>query len=186
MRKSRQETAETRAHIVTTAAKEFAEKGIGTTGLADVMSAAGLTQGGFYRHFNSKDQLVAEAFVHSLNQTLANLKGKSLKKIAADYLAREHRDTFEVTCPYAAMGSELQRGDNDTRRAASDGVSRFIEVIAESLTNLPNRQRGPKAHAIVSSLVGGLLLSRVVEDPKLSEDILKNTKKHVSQQTSTR
>jgi TetR/AcrR family transcriptional repressor of nem operon len=145
------------------------------------MAAAGLTHGGFYKHLESKDQLVLELFEGSLEQTLATMREKPLKAIATRYLAKDHRDTFVVTCPYASMGSELRHADKTTREAYSKGVSRFIDVIAESITDVPARERRAKAQAVVSSLVGALLLSRLVDDPKLSDDILKNTRKFISE-----
>ena len=110
MRKSKQEAAKTRERIVTVAAEEFREHGIVATGLADLMSAAGLTHGGFYRHFDSKDELVKEASAAALaamiNGLAAAASGKrgrtGLKSVAAKYLSAEHRDHPREGCPLAA------------------------------------------------------------------------------------
>src|SRR5882724_11674431 len=107
MRKSRQETAETRERIVRTAAHEFGQHGIAKTGLADVMSAAGLTHGGFYKHFDSKDQLVAEAIQKSMDTlllTMEKVQGDAgLETIVKEYVSRTHRDNTQEVCPLAAL-----------------------------------------------------------------------------------
>src|SRR5260221_10007764 len=113
MRKSRQDTAETRERIVRTAAHEFGQHGIAETGLADVMSAAGLTHGGFYRHFDSKDALVLECLANALDSLRASIETATARRpgragvlIAIDdYLSAAHRDS-EATCPFVSLGSE--------------------------------------------------------------------------------
>src|SRR6476620_9203778 len=138
MRKSRIEAAKTRERIVTAAAAEFRQHGIAATGLSDLMAAAGLTHGGFYRHFESKDQLVAEACdaaVRSMVDTFAAAAaGKSprsrLKAAAAAYLSTKHRDDPAHGCPLAALGSEIARCGEGVRSAATDGFLRLVEIIA--------------------------------------------------------
>ena len=123
MRKSRIEAAKTRERIVTAAAAEFRQHGIAGTGLADLMKAAGLTHGGFYRHFKSKDHLVAEACSAAVatmtERVAASASGKrgrkSLETAVADYLSTEHRDNPRDGCPLAALGSEMARADTQTR-----------------------------------------------------------------------
>jgi TetR/AcrR family transcriptional repressor of nem operon len=112
MRKSKQEAAETRRRIVKAAAAKFRQNGIGGTGLSDLMAAADLTHGGFYRHFDSKDQIVAEACTAAVDslveQLAAAASGKSpqrgLKTIAENYLSATHRDVPADGCPLAALG----------------------------------------------------------------------------------
>src|SRR5262249_55163595 len=125
MRKSKQETALTRARIVKAAASEFRQHGIVATGLADLMSAAGLTHGGFYRHFASKDQLVAEARPAALAATTDKFAAtasrepgrRGLEAVVCKYLSTVHRDNRREGCPLAALGSELARADTQTRNA---------------------------------------------------------------------
>src|SRR5277367_6560830 len=123
MRKSREEAAETRKSIVRAAAREFRERGIVATGLADLMSAAGLTHGGFYKHFASKDQLVSEACSEALQIILEKLAaaGSDGSGAVATYLSTDHRDDPAAGCPLAAIGSELARCDEKTRDIATDG-----------------------------------------------------------------
>src|SRR6267142_4633331 len=133
MRKSKQEAAETRERIVHMAAHEFGQHGIAETGLADVMSAAGLTHGGFDKHFDSKDQLVAEAIEESLDSlwlTLEKARGDAaLETIVKEYVSRAHRDNTQQVCPLAALGSELQRADERPRDVASLGILRLIALL---------------------------------------------------------
>ena len=181
MRKSRQETAETRERIVHTAAHEFGQHGIAETGLADVMSAAGLTHGGFYKHFDSKDQLVAEAIEKSLDSmwlTMEKVKGgdAALATIVKEYVSRTHRDNTQEVCPLAALGSELQRAEERTRDAASRGILRLIALLEKRLSDLPPKEAKSRAHAIVAAMVGSVFLSRIVTSPKLSDSLLRDTR----------
>ena len=180
MRKSRQETAETRERIVHTAAHEFGQHGIAETGLADVMSAAGLTHGGFYRHFDSKDQLVAEAIEKNLDSmwlTMEKAQGAAaLETIVKEYVSRTHRDNTQEVCPLAALGSELKRADERTRDVASRGILRMIALLEKRLSDLPPKEAKSRAHAIVAAMVGSVFLSRIVTSPKLSDSLLRDTR----------
>src|SRR5580693_8270050 len=126
MRKSKVETARTRERIVKAASAEFAANGISEAALARVMAAAGLTHGGFYRHFASKDQLVLEACSKTVLSLVAGLElltnGKpheqALALLVDRYVSRSHRDQPRTGCPLAALGSELARRDTRTRHAA--------------------------------------------------------------------
>src|SRR5262245_55975207 len=115
MRKSRAEAAETRRRIVRAAARRFREQGIAATGLADLMEAAGLTHGGFYKHFSSKDQLVAEATAEALGTLLEEMAAlPTVGAAVAAYLSPRHRDNPASGCPLAALGGELARSDKKT------------------------------------------------------------------------
>src|SRR5260370_2415906 len=133
MRKSREAAAETRKHIVRAAARKFREQGIVATGLADLMKAAGLTHGGFYKHFASKDQLVAEACADAVDAAIAGMGMEAQPTInaaVAAYLSTRHRDDPASGCPLAAIGSELSRTDKKTREAATEGFKRLVAVLA--------------------------------------------------------
>jgi TetR/AcrR family transcriptional regulator, transcriptional repressor for nem operon len=126
MRRSREETAETRRNIVKTAGIRFRQNGICETGLADLMESAGLTHGGFYRHFDSKDQLISEASADAFAANAAEMEAaastakgrKVLEAIANAYLSPEHRKDRAHGCPLAALGSELAEvGEVDTVRS---------------------------------------------------------------------
>jgi TetR/AcrR family transcriptional regulator, transcriptional repressor for nem operon len=184
MRKSRQEAAETRERIVAVAAREFNRGGIEGTGLSDIMTAAGLTHGGFYKHFSSKDQLLTEAVSQALERSQASMEGprgaRSLDGIAAAYLSKDHRDNFDSSCPVASVGTELRFAESDTRQVASKGIERFISIVAQRFPDLPPREANAKAHAIVSAMVGAMMLSRIVTDTKLSDRLLRDTREFIA------
>src|SRR5262249_1601395 len=133
MRKSREEAAQTRKRIVTAASGEFRKHGLVATGINDLMSAAGLTHGGFYKHFESKDQLVAEACAEAVQTAILERLGAAASEgagAAAAYLSTDHRDNPATGCPLSAIGSELARSDEKTRAAASAGFLKLVEVMA--------------------------------------------------------
>ena len=131
MRRSREEAAETRKRIVKAAAGEFRANGIVATGLADLMKAAGLTHGGFYKHFESKDQLVAEATADAVQELIGRMEAQpTIKAAVAAYLSAEHRDHPASGCPLSAIGSELARTDARTRDAVTAGFERLVDLLA--------------------------------------------------------
>jgi len=180
MRRSREETAETRRNIVKTAGIRFRQNGICETGLSDLMESAGLTHGGFYRHFDSKDQLVSEASadafaanIGEMEASASTAKGrKALEAIANAYLSPKHRKDRAHGCPLAALGSELVRSEKSTRSAATEGILKMIATVAERMKN-PNTDRAKKSASIfVATMLGALTMSRIVSDPKVSDEIL--------------
>ena len=180
MRRSREEAAETRRNIIKTAGIRFRQNGICETGLADLMESAGLTHGGFYRHFDSKDQLISEvsadAFatnVSKMEAAASTAKGrKALEAIANRYLSPEHRKDRAHGCPLAALGSELARSDKSTRSAATKGILKMIATVAERMKD-PNTDRTKKSASVfVATMLGALTISRIVADPKVSNEIL--------------
>jgi TetR/AcrR family transcriptional repressor of nem operon len=181
MRKSREVAAETRKRIVSAAAAEFRRNGVVATGLNELMAAAGLTRGGFYKHFESKDQLVREACQEAVEtailETLAAAASKGTGFEAA-YLSPDHRDNPAIGCPLSALGSELARSDEQTRAAATDGFLRIVEIMARQFGKIPP-EVGARRRALVavSTMIGALTMSRIVTDPKLSASILTEAKK---------
>ena len=179
MRRSKEEAAETRARIIRKASKEFSKHGIAVTGLADVMKSAGLTHGGFYKHFQSKDELVAEALERGLEesfQAIEHAADGAVAELVNAYLSPAHRDNFDNACPLPALGTELWRAGGKTRQKASEGVLRFVSLVEKHLKDLPAKDRRSRAHAIVAALVGSMMLSRIVTDPKLSDRLLRDTR----------
>ena len=131
MRKSREEAAQTRKRIVEAASCEFRKNGIVATGLNDLMKAAGLTHGGFYKHFESKDQLVAEACAEAVEALIGVMAAQpTIDAAVAAYLSTRHRDDPASGCPLAAIGSELARTDEKTREAATEGFVRLVGILA--------------------------------------------------------
>jgi TetR/AcrR family transcriptional repressor of nem operon len=178
MRKSREEAAETRKRIVGAAAREFREKGIVATGLADLMKAAGLTHGGFYKHFASKDQLVAEATVAALGDILDELAAQpTISSAMGAYLSTGHRDNPASGCPLAALGSELARSDKTAREAATAGFVKLVNILGGKTSTGEARRRALVAAA---AMIGAVTMSRVVTDPKLSAEILRVAEKSLA------
>ncbi len=187
MKKSKLEAAETRRRIVKTAAAEFRRNGIHDTGLADVMAAAGLTHGGFYRHFDSKDQLVAEACAAAVESNgeateataCKGVGNDALEAIVTSYLCPDHRDNLSEGCVIAALGTELARSDDKTRAVATAGFLKFVDLIAEQYRRTKPKTAKTRALVAASAMIGAVMISRIVTDPELSAAILHHTKKHV-------
>jgi len=180
MRKSKSETEETRKRIVEMAADEFRQHGIVTSAIADLMAAAGLTHGAFYRHFESKEELVAEATAAALDTLLDNLsraaggkKGRNgLKAALAVYVCAEHRDNPRDGCPLAALGSELARSDKTVRDVATSGFSRMVEILVAHFDQARPAESRKRALATVAAMIGAVTMSRVLTDKKLSDSVL--------------
>ena len=178
MRKSREEAAETRKRIVRAAASEFREKGIVATGLADLMKAAGMTHGGFYKHFESKDELIAEACAEATQEVLERLEAQpTINAAVAGYLSTRHRDTPASGCPFSAIGSELARTDEKTRDVATAAFERLVGLLAGNSNEKAARRRALVAAA---TMIGAVTMSRVVNDPKLSAEILREAEKSLT------
>ncbi|WP_422928086.1 TetR/AcrR family transcriptional regulator [Singulisphaera sp. PoT] len=176
MRKSREEAAQTRKRIVTTAAAEFRKNGVGATGLNDLMKAAGLTHGGFYKHFESKDQLVAEAYAEAMQALVERLREASSEgPVPSRYLSARHRDNPEGGCPLASIGSELGRLDEKTRALATEGFRDLVGLVASQYGKTDAARR--RALVTVSTMIGAMTMARVVDDPGLSAEILEEAAK---------
>jgi TetR/AcrR family transcriptional regulator, transcriptional repressor for nem operon len=180
MRKSREEAAETRKRIVSAAAAEFRRNGVVATGLKELMGAAGLTHGGFYKHFESKDDLVREACQEAVEtatlETLAAAASKG-SGFEAAYLSTDHRDNPSIGCPLSAIGSELARTDEQTRAAATDGFLKLVDIMAAQFGTARTAEARRRALVAVSTMIGALTMSRIVTDPELSVEILREVKK---------
>jgi len=185
MRKSRQEAAETRQRIVEAASSRFRENGIDGTAVADLMSQAGLTHGGFYKHFTSKEHVVLESLqlaAGSLRESMEASLSRStdvrgLNVAINDYLSLEHRDDPGSGCPFVALASELARSSDEVRDAATEGIVNLINLIASRLTELPPAAARKKALVMLSTMMGALTMARMVNDEQLSSSILREAKK---------
>src|SRR5262249_8625496 len=176
------EAAKTRERIVTAAAAEFRQHGIAGTGLADLMKAAGLTHGGFYRHFASKDQLVAEACsaaVAMMNERVASSASrkrgrKGLETAVAASPSTEPRDTPRDGCPRAALGSEMARADTQTRAAATAGFLKLVDALAGGFAECTPDEARRRAMVAALTLIGAVAGSRGVTGQALSGALLRN------------
>jgi TetR/AcrR family transcriptional repressor of nem operon len=165
--------------IVEIAAARIRESGTEAPGIAEIMQAAGLTHGGFYKHFGSRDQLVAEAaeraFDASARRTADALDGaeEPLAAFADFYLSAEHRDGAGDGCAVAGLGPDAARGDERIRARFEEGVQSYLALLEDML--------GSREDAVValSSMVGALLLARAVDDPELSDEFLSGVRERV-------
>jgi TetR/AcrR family transcriptional repressor of nem operon len=169
----------TRQRIIDVAAKQFRENGVAAVGLAGIMSDAGLTNGAFYSHFESKEDLVQTVLAHALSRREATLLAASeanvgLEATIRDYLSSRHRDRPGGGCPTAALVAEVARHPKATRDAFTDKVSTFIPLIASQIRAGSASERRRNAVAIYGMMVGTLQLARAVNDKELSDEILES------------
>ncbi|MDA9444086.1 TetR family transcriptional regulator [Bradyrhizobium sp. CCBAU 51745] len=170
---------ETRRHILEVASAQFRESGIAAVGLAGIMSEAGLTNGAFYTHFASKEELVREVLTDALTRReerhKANLEnGVAVETVIRDYLSTRHRDHAGTGCPTAALVAEIARHPKATREAFTGKVSDIVGLMAKQIRQGTPDERRRKAITIYSTMVGALQLSRAVNDGQLSDEILEN------------
>jgi TetR/AcrR family transcriptional repressor of nem operon len=176
MKVTREQVAANRERIVDAASAMFRKHGFDGIGVADIMHAAGLTHGGFYGHFASKDDLAAEACAHAPRDPWASWNDappeERLEGIVRSYLTPRHRDDRAHGCLFAALGSDVVRQPRAVRHAFTTRFRSKIDVLRGLVTGRSAAARRDKALATMAGLVGALILSRAVDDPKLSEDIL--------------
>ena len=179
MKVTREQAAQNRERIVEAAAQLFRERGFEGIGVADLMKEAGLTHGGFYGHFASKDDLIAEASVRALTRSLALLSDvgerasdDALSAVAGAYLARSHRDNPGAGCLLAALGPDVSRQGPAVRRAATDHLRSAFDLLAKLVRGTSKAARRQKAISTYATLVGAMVLARAVDDRALSQEIL--------------
>jgi TetR/AcrR family transcriptional regulator, transcriptional repressor for nem operon len=179
MKVSRIQAAENHERILDIATRLFRERGIDGIGVADLMKAAGLTHGGFYGHFKSKEDLVAHACARALSRMRQNwinvvdhATGDPLEALAAMYLTPKHRDSAGRGCPMAALGPEVARHGPVVRHAVTDELRPFLDYLSRIVQGKSRSLRRQKALAIYASLIGALIVSRAVDDPALSIEFL--------------
>jgi TetR/AcrR family transcriptional repressor of nem operon len=173
MRVNREKAAENRERIVETASRLFRERGVDGVSIDAIMSGAGLTHGGFYGHFESKDDRVAEAVQRALARAVEKQSEfTDLRALVADYLSERHLADRAEGCAIAALGSDLARQNDGARRGLTAHVRAQLERFTRLLKNGPARQRRRRAIATLAGMVGALTLARAVDDPALSREIL--------------
>jgi TetR/AcrR family transcriptional repressor of nem operon len=179
MRVSREKFAENRERILDCAARLFREKGYDGVGVADIMQAAGLTHGGFYGHFASKDDLIAQAsrrasadFLPAMQALARRSPDTALDTIISNYLAAKHRDHPEVGCPFAALGSDMARQGDAGRAAATTSMRAQLDLLEPLMPDESVDDRRSAAMATFATLVGTLVLARISDDPALSDELL--------------
>lgn len=172
MKVTRQQAAANRERILEAAAKLFRERGLDGIGVADLMKNAGLTHGGFYGHFASKEELMAQACARALGNSAEKWRGRPLSAIVESYLSTRHRDNPGAGCAIATLGGDVSRQGAPVRRAFTDGVRSLVEVLAGLVRGKTRAAKRRQALAVYASMVGALVLARAVDDPQMSEEIL--------------
>ena len=181
MRYGKEHKEETHRKVVEAASRRFRKDGIEATGVVDLMADVGLTHGGFYAHFSSKETLVKEALGAASSKSRERLQREidkareegrdPLESIVRSYLTALHRDRPDRGCCVAALGSEIARHPRKTREAFTEGLDRTLEIIASALPAAV-AQRKEKACAIFSTMIGSLQLSRAISDPAMSQAVI--------------
>lgn len=179
MRVSKQVMAENNAKIVEQAAYLFRENGIEATSVADVMQAAGLTHGGFYRHFASKDELAAVAINKAFDEITTNLQNdidrqgarQAVVDYVRSYLSEQHVRLPGKGCPIVALGAEVNRESRLQRQAITQGSERLVSLLVLGIEGASNEIH-TKAEGVLAVLVGTLILARCAESQLKMNDIL--------------
>jgi TetR/AcrR family transcriptional repressor of nem operon len=179
MRRSREDAAETRRAIVEAASRMFRERGIGAVSVADIMGSLGLTVGGFYRHFESKDALAAEAIQAASTQTTQRIEGAELRALLDGYLSMPHRAARAEGCPIAALCGEMAHEPGPAREAFRDALGRLIEAVRDTLEREGHSFDREEVLHTVSAMVGALVLSRATPDDKLGAELLEATRRRL-------
>jgi TetR/AcrR family transcriptional repressor of nem operon len=173
MRVSREKAAENRERIVETASRMFRENGFDGVGVDAIMNAAGLTHGGFYGHFGSKDDLAAEAVARALERSAEKQsRHTNLSDLVSEYLSERHRADRANGCAIAALGADIARRHDGVRRGVTENVRAQLDRFTRLLRDGPAARRRERAIATLAGMVGALTLARAVDDPALSKEIL--------------
>jgi TetR/AcrR family transcriptional repressor of nem operon len=180
MRYSRQHKIETHARIVKKASVRLREKGAHGIGVADLMKEAGLTHGGFYAHFASREALVIEAFAYAMERStqrwhkLAEQTApeKRLATIVDSYLTRVHRDDPGHGCAVPALGAEIARESPKTRRAFAAKLEQMIDMMAEQIPHVPRKAARKQAMATLATMMGTVVMSRIAGNGEFSDEVL--------------
>jgi TetR/AcrR family transcriptional regulator, transcriptional repressor for nem operon len=180
MRYSREHKAQTHAKIVRKASVKLRERGAHGIGVADLMKDAGLTHGGFYAHFPSREALVIEAFTHAMDRSTehwqklaeATQPEKRLSKIVNAYLAPLHRDDPGHGCAVPALGAEIARESARTRKVFSGRLNRMVDMLAEQIQSLPRGAARKQAIAAMATMIGALVMSRIAGSGEFSDEVL--------------
>jgi len=180
MRYSKEHKQETHARIVKKASVRLREKGAHGIGVADLMKEAGLTHGGFYAHFDSREALVIEAFAYAMDHSTERWRKvaeetppeKRLSTIVETYLTPIHRDDPGHGCAVPTLGAEIARESPKTRKAFAAKLEAMIDMIADQIVDVPRKSARKQAVAALATMMGTLVLSRIAGNGEFSDEIL--------------
>src|SRR3982750_844304 len=174
--------------IVEAAARAIRRSGYNGTGVADIMKDAGLTHGGFYAHFPSREAMLAEAADRAGSESGAMMERiaatspppRALQAMMEAYLSKAHVEAVETGCAAAALGSEMPRPAPEGRRAATRRIKEMIDLVARHSPDRRPRRAHQQALVTVATMVGALVLARAVDDPRLSAALRGAALKHLT------
>ncbi len=173
MKVSRDQMAQNRSRILTEAGRLFREKGFDAVSVAEVMKAAGLTHGGFYGHFRSKDDLVAQTIAHAIGTEAAP---DDIKVWIDTYLSLPHRDHPDLGCPMAALAGLMRQQSPEARASMAQVLAAQVATLTDAMPGADPAERRRAAIGSWSAMVGALILARSIDDPALSEELLSVTR----------
>ena len=186
MRVSRIQAAENRQTVINVASRLFRERGFDGIGLKDLMEGAGLTQGAFYKQFDSKEDLAAQASRRALESAsqrwsaaIAENPDDPLGAVIAFYLSAGHREEKLDGCPVVALGSDAARQGAGVKAAFEEGIKAYLEVLDPLLPKTDGEDSKRKAMVVLSTMVGAMTLSRAVNDPDLAQAFQNAAVEHV-------
>lgn len=180
MRYSKEHKQETHARIVKKASVRLREKGAHGIGVADLMKDAGLTHGGFYAHFDSREALVIEAFNYAMDRANERWRKitaevppeKRLATIVDGYLSATHRDDPGQGCAVPALGAEIARESLKTRKAFALKLDQMIDMITDQIQDVPRKTARKQAMATLATMLGTIVMSRIAGNGEMSDEIL--------------
>jgi TetR/AcrR family transcriptional repressor of nem operon len=180
MRYSKDHKLETHARIVKKASVRLRERGAHGIGVADLMKDAGLTHGGFYAHFDSREALLIEAFAYAMDRSTDRWRklaeqtspDKRLATIVDSYLTPTHRDDLGHGCTIPALSAEIARESPKTRKAFAVKLEQMVDILAEQIPDVPRKAARKQAMASLATMMGTLVLARVAGGGEFSDDIL--------------
>ncbi|WP_297908233.1 TetR/AcrR family transcriptional regulator [Thiomonas sp.] len=181
MKVSKEQAEKNRQEVIASAARLFRDRGFDGIGLSEVMQAAGLTHGGFYKNFDSKEDLVRQAAERALSRgrarwthEVAGARGDALASFVRGYLSPEHRDRVADGCAFVALGADAaRRGDARLREIFEAEARGYLDLLDGILSAEPGEVTRDASIAILSTMVGGLLMARLMQDPALSARFLR-------------
>lgn len=179
MRVSRIQAEANREAVIDAASRLFREHGFDGIGLKDLMKAAGFTQGGFYKQFKSKDDLVALASKRALEDaaqgwsTAASGSADPLAAVVARYLSMEHREGKSKGCPLVALGADAARQSAEVRAPFQEGINAHLEMLDSLLPSPEGGRPYAKATAVLAIMVGAMTISRAMTDEQTASEVLK-------------
>lgn len=176
MKVSREQMQANRRRILAAAGALFRKKGFDAVSVGEVMKAAGLTHGGFYGHFESKDDLIVQAIAHMFEAGAPEAGPGGLEADLDAYLSPLHRDNIADGCPTAALVADVRRQTPAARAAMTEGFRSQVDHIATAIARTDTAEARREAIGTWASMVGALVLSRTIEDPALSAEVLRETR----------